>query len=170
MNDCNPRRRTGRSPGHGAGPIAEAPGETWNAVGPALKRGMPGGVLFGPSIGVPATPELGDASVVCASGNLEHQSAVPGRSRHRTSPTWRGVAASVAVNPSYYGWPNQTWFHESLDPPVDATAARSLANGCFGVTGWTPQRVPTISARHRRPEGHEGRGDPQPAVESLICS
>ena len=36
------RRRTGRWPGHGAGPIAEAPGETWNAVGLALKRGTRG--------------------------------------------------------------------------------------------------------------------------------
>jgi hypothetical protein len=40
------RRRTRRWPGHGAGAIPEAPGETWNAVGLALKRGtrgLPGG-------------------------------------------------------------------------------------------------------------------------------
>jgi hypothetical protein len=40
------KRRTGRWPGHGAGAIPEAPGESWNAVGLALKRGtrgLPGG-------------------------------------------------------------------------------------------------------------------------------
>jgi hypothetical protein len=39
-------RRTGRWPGHGAGPIPEAPGETWNAIALALlrgTRGLPGG-------------------------------------------------------------------------------------------------------------------------------
>jgi hypothetical protein len=39
-------RRTARWPGHGAGPIPEAPGETWNAVALALRRGtrgLPGG-------------------------------------------------------------------------------------------------------------------------------
>jgi hypothetical protein len=34
--------RTGRWPGHGAGPIPEAEGETWSAVGQALKRGARG--------------------------------------------------------------------------------------------------------------------------------
>jgi hypothetical protein len=40
------RRQTGHWPGRGAGPIPEAPGETWNAVDLALQRGtrgLPGG-------------------------------------------------------------------------------------------------------------------------------
>jgi hypothetical protein len=40
------RRRTGRWPGPGSGPIEDAPGETWAAVNAALRealRGLPGG-------------------------------------------------------------------------------------------------------------------------------
>jgi hypothetical protein len=40
------KRRTGRWPGQSSGPIPEAPGETWGAVGHALReglRGFPGG-------------------------------------------------------------------------------------------------------------------------------
>jgi hypothetical protein len=44
------RRRTGQWPGRESGPIAEAPGETWNMVDRALRygrRGLPkGGSLF----------------------------------------------------------------------------------------------------------------------------
>jgi hypothetical protein len=57
------RERTGRWPGNTAGPILDAPGETWAAVGLALRRGrrdLPGGMslaqLFGAAGGEGLTP------------------------------------------------------------------------------------------------------------------
>ena len=69
------RQKTGRWPNERSGPIAEAPGETWNAVANALGgggRGLPGGSSLGRLLREHRCPGEGNRSSLLSPTNVSH--------------------------------------------------------------------------------------------------